>query len=53
MNMKITQEDLCWPHIKIIKNNYNALEVKLAPEEKDRQKTYFLGSQVGLIEKIK
>jgi hypothetical protein len=29
---------------KIIKKNYNALEVKLAPEEKDKQKIYFLES---------
>jgi hypothetical protein len=29
---------------KIIKKNYNAPEVKLAPKEKNKHKTYFLES---------
>jgi hypothetical protein len=37
---------------KIIKKNYNALEVKSAPKEKDKQKIYFPESQVGLARKV-
>jgi hypothetical protein len=37
---------------KIIKKNYNAPEVKSAPEEKDKHKLYFPESQVGPARKV-
>jgi hypothetical protein len=48
---KKIQEEKSASH-KIIKKNYNAPEVKSDPEEKDKQKIYFLESQVGPARKV-